>query len=143
LSSASKSSDQSFDGFKSILIMEIHVTFSIITACIPFLTPVMNSLQTGILSSDLRSLPGRQTAQGYRYNYPLGSIGKGSSGLYSSRGSHASQAWAKSRNPSNNVTITTGTQDGDLIDENQNGRNGSEDRMIIKQTTTTVQFQNE
>ena len=100
--------------------------------------PVMDSLQTGILTSDLRSLPGRRTAHKNRYNYQRGSVGKNGSG---SHGSQGSQAWEKPRNHGNNAIVTTGRPEFVQGNENYAGRTGSEDRMIIKQTTTTVQFQ--
>jgi len=98
---------------------------------------IMESLQTGILASDLRTLSGNRSTYRNKYSYPLGSIGKSGS----SHGSRALHTWEIPRNSGNNTTVTAGRDDGDQGLENRRERTGSEERMIIKQTTTTVQFQ--
>jgi hypothetical protein len=128
LSAAFKSSDYSFANYKPALFTEIHVTFSVVTACIPFLIPVMNSLQTGVLAGDLRTLPGPSSR-----NYHLSMIGK------NSVGSHSSQAWIKPKD-NNNVMITAGRHGSTPNEENQAGGDASESQIIVKQTTMTVQY---
>ena len=47
--------DHPFDDFDITITTVAHINLSIIVSCIPFLKPFMDSLQTGVLASDLRS----------------------------------------------------------------------------------------
>lgn len=59
--------DQSFTASRLTLVTEIGVNLSIIVACVPFLNPFMNSLEVGLLSSNLHveKVTSRSGAQGY------------------------------------------------------------------------------
>ena len=54
LSSALDSSDKTFDYRRAVLVTLAHVNASILVACIPFLKPFMQGLDSGLLTSDLR-----------------------------------------------------------------------------------------
>ncbi|MCJ1465194.1 hypothetical protein MMC07_003810 [Pseudocyphellaria aurata] len=49
------SADHPYDDFAVAITTIVHINISIIVSCIPFLKPVMDSLQTGVLASDLRT----------------------------------------------------------------------------------------
>jgi len=74
LNSSAKSSDHPYDDFAGVMITSVLVNFSIIITAIPFLKPIMDGLQTGILTSDLRSLGG--SAMLRSTSYALGPLGK-------------------------------------------------------------------
>lgn len=64
LSSASKSSDRTYADFNTAIVTEIDMNLSIIFACFPFLKPVMDGLQTGLLNSDIHILDNKKAATG-------------------------------------------------------------------------------
>ena len=49
------SPDPTFDYFNRALSTEIATTFSIVSACISFIKPFLDSVETGVLASKLRS----------------------------------------------------------------------------------------
>lgn len=55
LNDASFSSDRAFDDFNTVLLTSIHTNLSIVVTCIPFVKPIMDGIQSGILASDVRS----------------------------------------------------------------------------------------
>lgn len=55
LSRSLRSSDQPFTEFNAAIMTETHVNLSVIVSCIPFLKPVMDSLQTGALASNIHT----------------------------------------------------------------------------------------
>lgn len=55
VNASSDSIDHPFDDFHLAITTIVHVNLSIIVSCIPFLKPFMDSLQTGVLASDLRT----------------------------------------------------------------------------------------
>ena len=52
---ASKSADPTFDDFSTALATEIATNFSIIFACISFIKPFLDNIETGLLASRLRT----------------------------------------------------------------------------------------
>ena len=49
------SADPTYDYFNRVLATEIATTFSIIVACISFIRPFLDSIETGLLASKLRN----------------------------------------------------------------------------------------
>jgi hypothetical protein len=74
LNASAESNDHPYDDLTRVMITSVLVNFSIIITAIPFLKPVMDGLQTGILTSDLRSLGG--SAMLRSTSYALGPLGK-------------------------------------------------------------------
>ena len=64
LKSYANSTDHPFDDFNTALATSVHVTFSVIVTCLPFLKTVMDNIQSGYLSGGLR---GRTATQAYGY----------------------------------------------------------------------------
>lgn len=71
LASASRSSDRTFADFKTALVTEIDMNLSIIFACFPFLKPVMDGLQTGLLTSDIHILDTKKPSTGTGSSFAL------------------------------------------------------------------------
>ncbi|KAL9102559.1 MAG: hypothetical protein Q9163_002309 [Psora crenata] len=132
LNSSSRSLDHTFDDFATVMISSIHVNLSILAACMPFIKPVMDSLQTGILASDVHATnpnPDRNPKYALRW---LGSSSadRTESELITPRDSlHGSRA-----------TVTSG-ESGEPWQRGSS--NGSQERMIIrKMQTVEVQSAN-
>lgn len=51
-----QSNDYPFTNFYFVLLTSLHVNMSVLVTCIPFLKPIMNGIQSGILAGDIRSL---------------------------------------------------------------------------------------
>ncbi|KUJ14246.1 uncharacterized protein LY89DRAFT_752108 [Mollisia scopiformis] len=66
----SKSVDHTYQDFAIILTTSFLINLSVIVTAIPFLKPIMDSLQTGILAGDLRSMGGSALLRST--SYPLG-----------------------------------------------------------------------
>lgn len=60
-------SERVFDDFNIVLLTSIHANLNIVLTCIPFLKPVMDGIQSGILASDIRSLA-PITSSGYLFS---------------------------------------------------------------------------
>ena len=126
LNSASKSVDHPFDDFSTVMLSSIQANLSVIVSCMPFIKPVIDSLETGILASDVHT-----TSSARKQSYPLRWLGsssgaKGDSG-YSKRPKKSRQG--------NSATATSGGYEG----QRERGLSiGSEERMIIKQTKTVA-----
>ena len=73
LTSALESSDKPFDYRKPVLVTLAHVNTSILVACIPFLKPFMQRLDSGLLTSDLRVRA--KTARSHLINTSSGNNG--------------------------------------------------------------------
>lgn len=71
LSSAAKSSDRTFADFNTVMVTEIDMNLSIIFACFPFLKPVMDGLQTGLLTSDIHILDTKKPSTGTDSSFGL------------------------------------------------------------------------
>lgn len=76
LSSASKSSDRTFADFNTTIVTEIDMNLSIIFACFPFLKPVMDGLQTGLLNSDIHILDIKKPGTGTDSSFGLSTWSK-------------------------------------------------------------------
>jgi hypothetical protein len=50
------SSDRSYADITPMIFTTTHINSSVIITCIPFLKPILNGLQSGILAGDIRSL---------------------------------------------------------------------------------------
>ena len=126
LNARSNSADATFDDFATALITSIHVSLSITVSCIPFIKPVMDSLETGILASDVHS-SSQDAKSGYALRWPgTSSPGKARPGAM--KGPEAS-------NHGNCVTVST-----DIDNEDRAGdlNMGSRDQLVIKQTRTAA-----
>lgn len=76
LSSASRSSDRTFADFNTAIVTEIDMNLSIVFACFPFLKPVMDGLQTGLLNSDIHILDIKKPATGTDSSFALSTWSK-------------------------------------------------------------------
>ena len=130
LSAFSNSIDHPFDDFSTVLTTIIHINFSIMVSCVPFLKPVMDSLQTGVLASDLRT----RTPVPSSSRLPISlekitrKIGSGSMKLIESE----SQGYSA-------TAMSSGNDDQrDVL----SGSSSKEKMVIQKQTTVAVHFGN-
>ena len=64
------SPDPTFDYFNRVLSTEIATTFSIVFACISFIKPFLDSVETGVLASKLRN-PSLGRSQGSSHHTKL------------------------------------------------------------------------
>ncbi|MCJ1426815.1 hypothetical protein MMC29_004718 [Sticta canariensis] len=130
LSAFSNSIDHPFDDFSTVLTTIVHINFSIMVSCVPFLKPVMDSLQTGVLASDLRT----RTPVPSSSRLPISlekisrKIGSRSMKLMESE----SQAYSA-------TAMSSGNDDPrDVL----SGSSSKEKMVIQKQTTVAVHFDN-
>lgn len=134
INQASASQDRAYDDFNTVLLTEIHVNFAIIISCAPFLKQVMQSLQVGWLTNEIR--PPRP----YASSTPVDLKYQGSSrnrkpALNSGTDS---LGWTELRdNVQQDTVITSGcTEDAGVQGE------ALGEGMVIKQTTMiSVQYQ--
>ena len=121
IKSAARSSNHALDDFLSVMMTSIHVNLSIVVACIPFIKPVMESLQTGLLASDVHTAAPLQ-----RPNYALRWLKESSTRA-------GVPTWPINPNPRSSTEING--PDGE-----EHGQRGlsisSRERMVIKQTKT-------
>ena len=96
------------------------MNLSIIVACIPFLKPSMDSLQTGLLSSEVRTLtPG----------YALGSQWQKGQGAMSNEDSAGSKARTKTHESNHQVASTAGESRSRDLESRSSDRS---DKIIIQ-----------
>ncbi|KAI4123160.1 MAG: hypothetical protein LQ338_005409 [Usnochroma carphineum] len=139
--SALNSTDETFEYRQTIFCMLADVNASILVACIPFLKPFMQGLESGLLTSDLRvrgptkSLfanisSDMEVGKGRKDNgYPLNRMsGNNKSGIR--RGSR-SLGWYGDDGLGHRVNIAHQPRDRDFERRSSSGS----DKMIIKQTT--------
>ncbi|KAL8698019.1 MAG: hypothetical protein Q9224_002049 [Gallowayella concinna] len=128
LSSRVFSSDHPRDDFPAVMVTSIHANLSILITCVPFIKPVMDSLQTGILASDVHATRSRHPSYALRWLKDSSTQG----------GNSISQTWARNPAQSSSATATGG------VNEEQGDRGlsvSSREGMIIKQTkTVAIQF---
>ncbi|KAI9756786.1 MAG: hypothetical protein M4579_003703 [Chaenotheca gracillima] len=132
------SSDPTLNAWLYIVCTQVAVSMSIFTSCIPYLKPFMESLETGMLVSDLRR-NGATTSFGYpkMSSYAMEDVTKGKKSMTSGLASRLSKAPAmRPDKVAANVTISTPGNNrthGDRDDAESSTSTGS-DKMIIKQT---------
>lgn len=128
LNAASESVDHPYDDFITVLITSVQANLSVITTCVPFIKPIIDSLQTGILASDIHTLTSSRHP-----SYALRWFESGSGS--ETRAGSVFNKWPKSNRQGN---VTTATSGG--LEERWEGglHNDSEERMIIKQTKTVA-----
>ncbi|KAL8682987.1 MAG: hypothetical protein Q9186_000982 [Xanthomendoza sp. 1 TL-2023] len=128
INNASSSSDHPRDDFPAVMVTSIHANLSILITCVPFIKPVMDSLQTGILASDVHATRSRHPSYALRWLKDSSTQG----------GNSISQTWARNPAQSSSATATGG------VNEEQGDRGlsvSSREGMIIKQTkTVAIQF---
>lgn len=128
------STDRTYDDVPSAIITSVLANLSIIVTTIPFMKPVLDSLHTGILASDLRSMGGLALFRST--SYPLQAFNKKTTNF----SKNLPSTWQK--NNRNNVNIWVSTGDStDNIHECQ-AEYGLED-VITVQRCTTVAVQRE
>ena len=113
------------------LYTQIHLNISIIASCVPFLKPFTDSLQTGLLTSDLHTLTPSSTR--YASRLKLRTLGK----TYGSSGPR-SVPQNKDRWMAGSVldaTIHTRIE-GNQRGESSASRGTSEEGLVIKETVT-------
>ena len=131
LSQASDSSDVTLDSFDAALVTEIHTNYSIIASCLPFLKPLVDALAIGLISNDIRLREDSGNVKDKINSFGvLGDRGFEKRNLY---------GWGRSQNSGNTEYISKITA-GKHNDVELRGleRYGSQERMVINQTTTTV-----
>ena len=80
LNSTYRSIDRTYNDVNATITTIFHANLSIVIMAVPFLKPFMDSLQTGILASDLRRLAPIQTSGlGWSSARPFRSLKQGSS----------------------------------------------------------------
>ena len=52
---AYRTHDRPFDDYHLAIATSVHINFSVLASCTPFLKPIMSNLQSGILAIDMRS----------------------------------------------------------------------------------------
>ena len=126
-----EASDPTYSSFNTALIMEIHTMLAIIAACLPFTKPLIDSLSTGLLGSDLRSTHGG-SARDSRFSRFMLSHSASRPGR-SSRG-YLGPSFSGNLSPIGH---------GDLeLSEGFPEVNEKRDKMVINRTiTTTVKFE--
>ncbi|MCJ1355582.1 MAG: hypothetical protein MMC33_005574 [Icmadophila ericetorum] len=137
ITSTSKSADHTWDEFDAVATTQIIVNLSVVVACIPFLKPFLDSLQTGAISGNIRLKPLSDNSAAKKAANSLRSrkdnAGNGASFHFGSQ-----HNWMDS-----SITHTTLiTTDGHSEPVTANGSSNSSESMRIKQTTgVTVQFE--
>lgn len=115
------------------MITSLLVNTSIIITAVPFLKPVMDSLQTGILTGDLRSMSGQAIMRST--SFPLGPVGKNIQGK-----GEQPNAWKMSKGLGHSVTAVSAADDPHR--RVNSGSDGSTERMVILQeSTVSVQYE--
>lgn len=129
------SADPSSESFMPALYTQIHMNMTIIISCIPFMKPFTDSLQTGILASDLHALTrGTGIHGGYADRIKLRELGKSVS-------TGSGSAPSKRRWVGGSLLDTTGLTRVEETSRQQSIQDGgsrgtSEERLVIRQTTT-------
>ncbi|KAL8918447.1 MAG: hypothetical protein Q9208_007353 [Pyrenodesmia sp. 3 TL-2023] len=126
INSAFNSSNHQRDDFRTVMATSIHVNLSILLSCMPFVKPVMDSLHTGILASDIHTMRPIQCS-----NHAVRWLREGRSTRSEKLGS--AFELSRSRIPRSYTTTAEGN-------EEEHGERGlsvsPQERMVIKQTTT-------
>ena len=132
LNSALKSTDRTYDDLDTVITTIFHANLSIVVMAVPFLKPFMDSLQTGILASDLRRLAPIQasglgwlsSARPFRSHKQDSSIGKTRT---------PSTGRLKGTPPGNS---TFASVESNLQENERNASRDSEEKVGIKRTRT-------
>ena len=129
LNKVSESHDHSHDDFYTVLVTSVLVNVSIVITTIPFIKPIMDGLQTGILASDLRSMGGSALLRST--SYPLGPINKRKTASNSNHTDHLG------RHPGvvHSASATSNMKDTEW---GSKARLTSSEDMIIRQSTTVA-----
>ena len=127
LNQAIKSADRTHDDLNTTITSIFHANLSVVVMAVPFLKPFMDSLQTGILASDLRRLaPIKTSGLAWSSTRPLRSLGK-------SKARSPSAGRLRGAPPGNSTYASVGPNfEGHERDESVD----SEEKMAIKQTRT-------
>lgn len=127
----SGSKDHQFDDFNLTIITSVHINFSVIITCLPFLKTIMDSLQTGFLASDIRVVSPGHFSSHRSESYGLKS---GSRAGLDKTQRFKSEGYGYSANRA--------ADEGEQKHQPESLDSSSEERMIINQTTTmTVQYE--
>lgn len=129
----SKGLDPSPASFNATMTSVVHVNYSIIASCIPFLKPMIDALSVGLLSNDIHvpidSDHTTTTLKQKPFN-PFGILGA------KSANARAPSTGSKYQSSGYSATATaTNRNERELSDVE---RYGSRDRMVINQTKTTT-----
>ena len=130
LNDAYKSNDRTYDDLDTAIVTIFHANLSLVVMAIPFLKPFIDSLQTGILASDLRRLaPIKSSGLGWSSARPFRSLGKDSSSKLRS----PSRGRLEGAPPGNSAFASMGSQSQG---HEREASVDSETKMGIKQTRT-------
>ncbi|MCJ1351581.1 MAG: hypothetical protein MMC33_001565 [Icmadophila ericetorum] len=134
LSIHASSSDQTYEGFSTTIATSVHINLSVIVTCLPFLKSVFDSLQTGHLASDLRTLGSSPLSHRHALSYlkkPDRSAGVASP--------QATKQFRGRGEDTFSAVATVNSKAEGKPWEREGWRNlngGSKERMVINHTTT-------
>ncbi|MCJ1451252.1 hypothetical protein MMC28_001588 [Mycoblastus sanguinarius] len=129
LTSASKSLDHTYDDFNTVLITEFGMTLGIIMSCLPFLKAILDDLQAGVLTPEVRVASGlpphRKTS-----SYALRSLARNGRKSNAQTVPDTSQHWLKE--PIQHDTSISAAGDDEASPRNSYGTQN----MYIRQKTS-------
>lgn len=133
INNTAASLDRTFDDYPISITTSVHITLSILTACIPFLRPVMDSLQSGILAGDVQTV-GASGDGSRSYALQDASVAgwKAGGGIRSAYRNSVHKGSEKSKGP---VTIVEAEAGKGGVRANSND---SDEGLIQKHTTFSV-----
>ncbi|KAL9130490.1 MAG: hypothetical protein Q9175_007011 [Cornicularia normoerica] len=125
------SSDTRIDAVNVALVTVIHTNLCIVASCVPFLRPVVVSLDTGLITSDIRApVRSEKSIMGISKMNPFA--------ILSGRKSFQRRnGWARFPASADYASTVTGGKNNDM-ELHFLDRYGSQDRMIINQTKTIL-----
>jgi len=125
--------DPVYSLFMPSLYTEIHMCISVIATCVPFLKPFTDSLQTGLLTSDLRTITAANSSYGNWVR--MRALGKDTPHSSSQKKAYGKP---KLRDDTLSTQRTTDIHSTprDQIHGDNISRGTSEEGLVIQQTTT-------
>lgn len=125
------SSDTRIDAVNVALVTVVHTNLCIVASCVPFLRPVLVSLDTGLITSDIRApVRSEQSIMGISNMNPFAIL----TGKKSFR---RRSGWTRFPSSADYTSTVTGGKDND-VELQFLDRYGSQDRMIINQRKTIL-----
>ena len=121
---AHRSSDATSSAFDAELLTAIHANYSIIASCLPFLKPLTDSLAVGLITNDVR--------------VPIGPDNPVTNKAKMNSLAILSGSWSHSQHSATGNTATASGGKGNNVELHDLERYGSQERMVIKETKTTV-----
>ena len=127
------SSDTAMSAVIAALVIVVHTNYCIVASCLPFLKPLIDSLDIGLMTNDIRVL--RRSEESTKDKSRINPFA-----ILSRRKRYRTpNAYGWTRFPTSSdypSTVTAGY--GNDFEFQNLERHGSQDRMVINQTKTTV-----